>query len=140
MDNVCFVQSVLNLTSFDIVDCFCYVHCNCSGFRVWHQTFWSKYTSETSNNTHHVRCSNNNIEFKPSFVLDLWNQILCSYVICSGCFCFFCFCIFCKYKDTNFFTSSVRKHYCSTDLLVSVTSVTTCSDVSFDCLVKFSYC
>ena len=28
----------------------------------------------------------------------------------------------------------------STDLLISVTSVTTCSDMSFDCLIKFCNC
>ena len=33
---IMFVQSVLNLTSFDFVDSFCNVHCYCTSLRVWH--------------------------------------------------------------------------------------------------------
>ena len=140
MDNICLVQSVLNLTSLDIVDCFCNVHCYCTSLRVWHKTLRSEYTSETSNNTHHVRCSNYNIKVKPSFILDLRDKLVSAYKISSCCFCFFCLCILCEYKDTNFLSCSVRKNYSTTDLLICVTSVTTCSDMSFDCLIKFCCC
>ena len=30
----------------------------------------------------------------------------------------------------------MRKNYCTTDLLICVTSITTCSDMSFNCLIK----
>ena len=97
MDNVCLIKSVLNLTGFDFLNRFCNVHCYCTSFRVWHKTFWSKYTSKTSNNTHHIWCSNNYIKLKPVLVLDLWNQLFAANKICSSSFCFFCFCVFCEY-------------------------------------------
>ena len=140
MDNVCLVKSVLNLTSFDILDCFCNVHCYCTSLRVRHETFRSKYSSETSNNTHHIWCSYNYVEFEPVLVLDLWNELVSTYEICSSSFSFLSFSVFSKYKDTNLFTCSVWQYNCSTNLLVSVTSVTTCSDMSLDCLIKFCYC
>ena len=61
--------------------------------------------------------------------------------LASACsFCFLSFGNLCEYQDTNGFTSSVRQNNCTTDLLVSVTSVTTGSDVSLDGLVKFCNC
>src|SRR5699024_3047266 len=114
----------LDLTGFDLFDRFYNVHGYSSGFRVRHQTLWSKHTSETSNNTHHVRCSYYYVELEPVFVLDLRDQFISAYIISSGCLCFLCLCVFCKYKDTYLLTSTVRQYNCATDLLVSVTSVT----------------
>ena len=42
----------------------------------------------------------------------------------------------CKYQNTNGFTCSVRQYNSTTDLLLSVTSITTCTDVKLDGLVK----
>ncbi len=140
MDDIGFVKTILNLTCFDIMNRFCNVHSYSSGFRVWHKTFWSKYTTKTSYNAHHVRCSNNDVEIKPSFVLDLRNKVLSSYEFCACSFCFLSFCISCKYKNTNLFTGSVRQNNSSTNLLICMTSIAACTDVSFDSLVKFSNC
>src|SRR5699024_3421530 len=140
MDNVCLVKSVLDLTGFDLAYRLCHIHCNCSGFRVRHETFWSEYTSETSYNAHHIRCCNNYVEVKPSFILDLRDQLVSSYKISSCCFCFLSLCVLCKYKDADFLTCSVWKYNRTTDLLICVTSVTTCSDMSLDRLVKLCYC
>ena len=140
MDNVCLVQSVLNLTSFDIVDSFCNVHCYCTSLRVWHKSFRSEYTSKTSNNTHHIRCSNYNVEVKPSLVLNLRDQFVSSNKVSACCFCFLCLSVLSEHKDANLLTCSVWKNYSTTDLLISVTSVTTCSDMSLDCLVKLCCC
>ena len=85
-----------------------------------------------------IRDSYNYIEFEPVFILDLRNEFISTYVICSGSFSFFSFSVLSKYKDTNLFTSSVRKNYSATDLLICMTSVTSCSDMSFDCFIKFS--
>ena len=140
MNDIGFIKTVFNLTCFDIVNRFCNVHSYSTSFRVWHETFWSKYTTKTSNNTHHIRCSNNNVEIKPSFILDSRNEVFSSYIVSASCFCFFCFCIFCEYKNANLFTSSMRQNYCTTDLLICVTSIAACTDVNFDSFVKFSNC
>src|SRR5699024_6251839 len=140
MDNVCFVKSVLDLTSLDILDRFCYVHGYRSGFRIRHQALRSKYTSETSNDSHHVRGSYYYVELEPVLVLDLRSQPISAYIVCSSCLCFLTFCTFCKYKDTHLLPSAVRQYNCPPDLLITVTSVTSGSDMSLDRLIKFSYC
>src|SRR5699024_5135731 len=140
MDNVCLVKSVLDLTCFDLIDSLCYIHCNCSGFRVRHETFGSEHTSETSYNAHHIRCCNNYVEIKPSFILDSRDQVISAYKISSCCFCFLSLCVLSEHKDADFLTCSVRKYNRTTDLLICVTSVTACSDVSLDRLVKLCYC
>ena len=45
----------------------------------------AEYTSQTSYNTHHIRCSYYNVKLKPVFVLNLRNQFLSAYVLCACC-------------------------------------------------------
>ena len=47
---------------------------------------------------------------------------------------------FCEYQNFYSLTGSVRQYNCATDLLLSVTSVTTGSDVNLDGLIEFSSC
>src|SRR5699024_12847009 len=129
MDDIGLVETVLDLTCFDIMNRFGNVHGYSSGFRVRHQAFRSEHTAQTSYNAHHIRCSNNNVEIKPSLVLDLRDQLVSAYKVSACCLCFLSLCVLRKYKDAHLLTCSVRKYYRTTDLLVSVASVTSCSDV-----------
>src|SRR5699024_2288119 len=140
MDDIGLVETVLDLTCFDIMNRFGNVHGYSSGFRVRHQTFRSEYTAQTSYNAHHVRCSNNNVEIKPSLVLDLRDELLSAYILSACSLGFLCFSVSCEYKYANLLTGSVRKNNSSTDLLICMTSVAACTDVSFDGLVKFGNC
>ena len=140
MNNVCFVQTIFDLTCFNVINSLCNIHCNSSCFRVWHQAFWSEYTSETTNNTHHIRSSYNYVKLKPSFVLDLRNEFLAANIISTSCFCFCNFIAFCKYKNANFLTCSVRQYNCTTYLLVCMTSIYTKTDMSFNCFIEFCNC
>ena len=45
-----------------------------------------------------------------------------------------------KYQNLHRFSCSVRKNYCTTNLLLCMTSITACPDVYFNCLVKFCTC
>src|SRR5699024_825885 len=107
----------------------------CLGVR--HQAFRTQHTTQTSYHAHHIRCGNHYVIIKPVLILDLRDQFLCSYKFSSCLFCLICFGILCEYQYTNLLTGSVRKNNCATDLLICMTSVTSCSDMSLDCLVKF---
>ena len=54
-----------DLTCFDIVDRFGYIHGNCASLRVRHQTFRSKDFTQTTYNAHHVRSCKSNIIHVP---------------------------------------------------------------------------
>ncbi len=140
MNDVCLVQSVFNLTSLDIVHCLRHVHRNGTSLRVRHQALRSKDTAQTSDNAHHIRCRHYYVEIKPAFVLDLRNELLCSYKLSACSSRLICLGILCKYQYTHLLTSTVRQYNRATDLLVCVTSVTACSDMNFDGLVKLRYC
>ena len=139
MDNISLIKSVLDLTSFDILNRLSNIHRYSSRLRVWHKSFWTKNTSETSYNAHHIRCGNNYIELEPVLILDLRDQFFAANVVRSSSLCLICLCVFREYQDTYLFTSSVGKNNRSSDLLVRVTSVTSGSDMRLDSLVKFCY-
>ena len=136
MDDVRLIQTVLNLTGFDIVDCFCYVHRNCASLRVRHQALRAKHTTQTANNAHHVRRSNCNVKTKPVFILDLRNQILCSYEIRAGCKSLFSLVALREYQNTNCFACAVWKNNGATHLLISMSAVNAQTNMRFYCCVK----
>ena len=62
MYDVSLVESVLDLTCFDISDSLRNIHGNGSCLRVRHETLRSENLTETSYNTHHVGSCYNNVE------------------------------------------------------------------------------
>ena len=140
MDNICFIQTILDFTCFNIINSLCNIHCNRTGFWVWHQAFWSEDTSQTTNYAHHVRCCYYNVKIEPSLILDSWNEFFATNEICTCCFCFCHFITFSEYKNTNCFTSTVRQNNGTTYLLVSMTAIYTKTDMSFYGFIKFCNC
>ncbi len=140
MDDVGLVKSVLDLTCFDVGDGFCDIGGYCSGLGVRHETLGSEYFSETSYDTHHVRCCNYNIVVKPVLVLDLGDKLLCSYEIRTGFKCFLFLLALCENQNLYAFACSVGKNNRTSYLLVCVTSVTSGPDMYFNRLVKFGGC
>ena len=140
MDDISLVKSVLDLTSLNILDSLYNVHCNCTSLWIWHKSLRTKYTSETSNNAHHVRCSDNYIEIKPSFILDLWNELIATSVISACSKCLINIVTLSENKNLYSLTCSVRKNNGTTYLLICMTSINTKSDVCFDCLIELCIC
>ena len=108
MDDIGFVQSVLNLTCFDVVNRFRNIHGYRTGFRVRHQALRSQNLTETSYHTHHIRRSHHHIEIQPSVILDLRNQLIAAHIISACCLCLSKLVAFGKYKDFNRLTCTVR--------------------------------
>ena len=137
MNDVCLIQTVFDLTCFDVVDCFCNIHGYCACLGVGHQAFRTQHTTQTANNAHHIGSCYCNVETEPVFILNLRNQILCAYEIRTCCKCFFSLCTLCEYQYTNCFTCTVRKNYGTTNLLISMSAVNTQTNMCFYCSVKF---
>ena len=140
MDDISLIKSVLDLTGFDIINSLCNIHCYCAGLGVGHKSLRSENLTKTTYNAHHVRSCNYYVEIKPSVILDLRDELLASNVICTCCLCLGNLVALCKYKYTNLLTCSVRENYSAADLLLCMSSVTTCTDVYFYGLIKFCCC
>ena len=138
MHIVGFVKPVFNLTSFCIVDCLNNIHCNSSALWVWHQTFWSQNSCNSSHNAHHVWSCNADIKIKPS-TLNFCNNFFCANIICTS----FCSCIslvaFCNNQNFQAFACSVWQNAHTTHLLVSISSINAKSNVKFNCFIKFCF-
>ena len=136
MNVTSFVSTVVNFTSFWFFNCFSYIHSNCTSFRVWHQVTWSEDTSKTSNNSHHIRCCDNNVEVQPSTV-DFSNEFIRTNEVCTSCCSFFSFRTFSENENTSSFTSTVWQYHCSTDLLVRFFNVDVKVVSNFYSCIKF---
>ena len=140
MDDVGLVQSVLDLTCFDIVDCLGNIHRDGTGLGVRHKAFRSEDTAETTDNAHHIRCGNDYVEIKPAVVLDTGKELLAADVISACCLCLIQLRTLCEYEHANLLAGAGGKDYCATDLLICMTSVAACTDVDLNSLIKFCSC
>ena len=84
-----------DFTTFRLFNCFRNIHCYCTSFRVWHQVTWSR-TRPDVNKSHHVGCSDNNVEVQPTIV-DFRNKVIFTYEVCTSGFASSAF-HRCKYK------------------------------------------
>ena len=140
MDDVGLVQSVLDLTGFDILDCLCDIHGNCAGLGVGHQTLRTKDTAETTDNAHHIGCSDYYVEIQPAFILDSGKELLAADEI-SACFlCLIQLRALCEYQDSDLLADTCGQNYRAADLLVSVTAVAACTNVDLNSLIKLRSC
>ncbi len=137
MDNICFVQPILNLTGFDILNGLGYIHGNGTCLGIGHQALRSQDFTEASHYAHHIRCRNDNVEIQPAVVLNLRDQLLAADIVRARRLRLVKFGPFCKYKNLHALTCSVRQYDCAADLLLRMTSVTACPDMKLDCLVEF---
>ena len=140
MDDICLVQTVLDLTGFDVVDCLGDIHCDRSGLRVRHESLGTEHFTETSDDAHHIGSRNDDIEIQPSLFLDLGDQLFAADKVCSCSLRLVQLGSLCKYQYTNLLSGSVRENDCTTDLLIRMTGVTGSSDMNLNRLVKFRGC
>ena len=136
MNDIGLVQTVLNLTGFNFLDCLCNVHRYGTGLRVRHQALGTQHTTQTSYNAHHIGSCNNYVEIKPVLALNLGNQLLSAYIISAGSLSLFRTVTLSEYQHANRLTGSVRQHDSSANLLVCMTSVYAQTDMNFYSLIE----
>ena len=138
MADVGLIDTIFNLTGFNIGDCLGNIHGDGSALGVRHQALRTKNTTDTTDNAHHIGGSYADIESKPVLGLDLLDHILIAYEI-SACFeCFTSLITLCKDENANGLAGTVGENDCAADLLVSVTGVNAQTDMSFNGFVELS--
>ena len=140
VDDVCFIETVFDLTGFGVCYCLCNIGSNCACLGAGHKSAGTENFTETANKTHHVGCCDGNVEIHKAFALDLCNKVFSADDLCA-CYCG-CICIraLCEYCNSDSFTGSVGENNSAADLLVCMTRVNTEADVNFNCLIKFCTC
>ena len=107
VDDVGSVKTILNLTSLSVLNSLSNVRCNSAGLRGRHETLRTKYSTETANDTHHVRGSDNNVEIEEVFFLDTLNHIHTAYIVSASLFSLVIALFFAEYQNANVFTCTV---------------------------------
>src|SRR5690625_6080193 len=102
----CLSNTEVMHTGVELLFCIGSIHGHCTAFRVRHQSSRAQLPPKPSNLTHHIRCSNNDINICPTF-FNFSNIVIQAYMIGSSFLCLFllCFVHHCKY--TNRFTSTL---------------------------------
>ena len=125
VNDVGLVETVFNLTGFCFGDSLCNIRGNGARLGVRHEAFRAEYLTQTTDHTHHVRGSNDHVEIKPVFVLDLLDVILCADVIRACLFGCLGFVALGENKGTDGFAGTVGKYNGAADLLVCMARVDT---------------
>ena len=134
MDDVGLVQTILHLTGLDLGHSATGIGGNGTCLGVGHQAARTQDLTQTTDNTHHVGGSDNNVEVHPVFLLDLLHHVLGTDKlgtgglggIAAG-----------KAQHADGLTGTVGQYHCTTDLLVGVTAIYAQADVDLDGFIKF---
>src|SRR5690606_36096110 len=106
MDDTCFIDLEINLTTLDIGHGFTHFGRYCTGFGVWHQVARAQNASQLSDLCHDTWHGNNDINVSPSS-FDLADIIIQSHVVGTGCPGFFLLVGSTKYQNTYGFTCTM---------------------------------
>ena len=136
MDDVCLIETVLDLTGFDICNSFCYIHRNCAGLRCRHQALRAEDLTKTAELRHHVRCRDESVEIEPVLISDLIDVLFSTYILCASSLSFISLRALSDNEYALCAACTMRENYSTTDLLVSVTGVNTQTNVKLYCLIK----
>ena len=139
MDDVGFVQTVLDLTSLCFLNSFYNVRSYSASFWRRHQASWTENFTQTANNAHHVRASDDNVEIHPA-ALDFLHVLVRASVVCASCQSCVNLVAFAEYHNANGFAGAVWQNDRATNLLLSVTGVNAQSYMDLYGFVKFSLC
>lgn len=115
---------MIDLTSFCFLNSFYNVRSYSTSFWRWHQASWTENFTKTTNNTHHVRASDDNVEVHPA-TLDFLHVLFSTSVISASSQSSVNFVAFAEYHYANSFTGTVWQYNCTTNLLFSMTGVNT---------------
>ena len=136
MDDGLFVDAIFDLSGFCFFYGFFDVSRNGSGFRVWHEAFWTEHTGEFSELWHVARSRDKDVKVDSAF-FEPFQEFFVFGNISAGGFTFFRFVERSKNGDTNSFSISVRKNNSRADVLVGLSGINTEANVSFDSRIEF---
>ena len=139
MDDSGLIQTILDFTSFDIVDSLGNIHGDRAGLRVRHEALRAEHTTDTADETHHIRGRNADVEIEPVFLLDLGDHIFSADIVSTGSQSFLGLVALGEHKNADNLTSSVGQNNCATDLLVCMTGVNTKTDGDFNSLIELGF-
>ena len=140
VDDVGFVETVLDFTCFSFFNSFSNIGGYSTCFGVRHKTSRAEDFTESTNNAHHIGRSDNYVKIHPTFGHDFLHVFFCTSVFSACIKSSLNFVAFCENENCNFFTGSVRKNYCTTNLLVCVTGVNAKTNMAFNGFVEFCGC
>ena len=103
-----FVDAIFHLTGFDVGDGFGDVHGDRTALRVRHEAFRAEHATDATDDAHHIRGRDANVELKPVLGLDLFHEVFVANIVGAGFLRFAGFVSLCKDEDADFFTRTVR--------------------------------
>src|SRR5690554_2695361 len=106
MDDTCFINLEINLTTLDIGHSFTDIRRHCTSFWVRHQVTRAQYAPQPSDLCHYTWHGNNDINVSPSS-LNLADIIIQSHVVRTGSSGFFLLIRSTKYQNPNGFTCTM---------------------------------
>ena len=136
MDDVGLVETVLDLTGFDFLDSGGDVGGHGAGLGGGHEALRAKNLTKTTDDTHHVGGSDDNVKVEPVFLLDLFHELHAAGVVSACCEGFVELRVLGEHENLAGLAGAVRKNDRAADLLVSVTGVNAELDMNFDSLVE----
>ena len=105
--------------------------------RIGHQAARAQYLAKAPHRSHHVRCSDDGVEIRPAFALNLGDHVFAAYVIGSSFGSFALLVTRGDHQDLLRFPQAVRQHHGTADHLVGVLGIDPQAHVQFHRLVEF---
>ena len=130
------INTILDLTGFDIGNGLSHVHGNGAALGVRHQALGAEHTTDAADNAHHIGGGYADVETEPVLGLDLLDQILIAYEIGAGFLSLTGLIALGKNQNADYAAGAVGQYDCAANLLISVTGVNAQADVSLDGLIK----
>ena len=136
MDDVGLVETILDLTGFDLLDGSGDVRGDGAGLRGGHEALRAEDLTKTANDTHHIRGSDDDVKVEPVFLRDLLHELHAADIVSAGCLGLVDLGVLGEDKDLAGLAGAVGQDDGAADLLVSVAGVDAELDVDLDGLVE----
>ena len=136
MNDTGLFDAELNSATLGVVNCGLDVRSYRTDLRVRHQAARAENLTETTDERHHVRCSNDCIEVDLA-ALDFLDEFFCTNDVCTSCLGFFSLVTTCEHGNADSLARTVRQNAHAADHLVSVTRVNTQIHGDFDGFIEF---
>ena len=132
------VGAVLNLPALEFTHCSTNIGGDGARLRVWHETAWAKGTTDTTDERHHVGCSDREIKVYLSG-LDLISKVISTDDVCTGGTSLIGGRTSSKDSNTNITTGTRWECDGSANHLVSFTRINAEADRYLDGLIKLCF-
>ena len=136
VDDVGLIETVLDLTSLDLLNGSGHIGGHGASLGGGHQAFGAQDLTETADNTHHIGGSNDDVEIEPVLLGDLLHQLHAADIVSASLFGLVHLGVLGEHQNLAGLAGTVGQNDGTADLLVSVTGVNAELDVDLDGLVK----